>query len=623
MKVLLSLVCVCLFFNLSANEPSFTYFKVNLNNKNQGSGHFDKIEEALTEDFEKICQEKFESKVAEILNWDYLFELGAKNQIGFDFSVSLGFIKVKVERELYPDLSSTGGWIVEDTIGVKINGAELLTELAQDNTVTIPEDNIGLFANLYYRRVYKYQHRAATYKQALLSNYRYITHSYKKFINSNYTSLLPGELISKADSIGTAIAGKLSYESPYFIEIINKASIAFTHLNEVIIQKPTNRLNTQMFLTYVRSKTKNTNAEISVGNDFINLVYLTLINLEYSHINVNETARVFEFDKEAIDAIENQEDLAFEINDLIKYRNISENLIAKYQKSQEEASLIQEKGRWLFLMWGKSGLSEKQYFDLNNFGEDRKYFSRKVNAYTSFSRTPLSMITIGSDKIKYDAFKNRETKVEYATDENKNPILIPVDDSEPTPQMLARASVNVRVKKDSFTSKKYQRLIIQILNNYQKEGLEIVENIESEQLVAPFEVMFNNSVTNSGLDYIINLAGSYSGALAQLCRIKDVDNMSPVEQSCYSSLKKGLVQLYANYDENNGKISPEYIKNILLTLNKYVQGPNDYKILFGDNGIFTSGFFKSKTKEGPAFQIYLNDEGIEPVSLIEPYLYKY
>jgi len=135
--------------------------------------------------------------------------------------------------------------------------------------------------------------------------------------------------------------------------------------------------------------------------------------------------------------------------------------------------------------------------------------------------------------------------------------------------------------------------------------------------------MFNNSVTNAGLDYIINLAKSYSGALAQLCRIKDIDNMEPVERSCYSAIKKGLDQLYANYDENDGKISPEYIRNILITLNKYVQGPSDYKILFGDNGIFTSGFFKSKTKEGPPFLIYLNDDGIEPVSLIEPYLYKY
>src|SRR3989339_1981265 len=167
MKLLLSLVCVCLFFNLSASEPSFTYFQVNLNNKDQKNGHFDKIEEALTENFEKICQEKIESKVAEILSWDYLFELGAKNQIGFDFSISIGFIKIKVERELYPDLSSTGGWIVEDTIGIKINGAELLTDLAHNGTVTIPEDNIGLFGKLYYRRIYKYQHRAATYKQAL------------------------------------------------------------------------------------------------------------------------------------------------------------------------------------------------------------------------------------------------------------------------------------------------------------------------------------------------------------------------------------------------------------------------------------------------------------------------
>ena len=625
MKVLFSLICVCLSFNLAASEPSFKYFKVNLNNQNQRSGHFDKIEEALTDDFEKICQEKFESKVAEILSWDYLFELGAKNQIGFDFSISLGFIKVKVERELYPDLSATGGWIVEDTIGVKINGAELITELAQEGTVTnIDEDNIGLFANLYYRRVYKYQHRAATYKQALLSNYRYITHSYKKFINANYTSILPGELISKADSIGTGLSANFTYESPYFIEIINKASIAFTHLNDVIIQKPTNNnIDTQMYLTYVRSKTKNTSADISVGNDFINLVYLTLINLNYSHISVNETARVFEFDQEAIDAIDNHENLVFEVNDLIKFKGASENLITNYQKSEEEASLIQEKGRWLFLMWGKSGLSEAQYFDLNNIGEDQKYFTRKVNASTSFSRTPLSMINFGSNKIKFDAFKNQETKVEFATDEKKNPILIPIDESDPTPQILARASINVKVKKNSFTSNKYQRLIIQILNNYQKEGLEIVSNIESGQLIAPFEVMFNNSVTNTGLDYIINLAGNYSSELAQICRIADLDNMEPVARSCYSALKKVLDKLYANYDQNNGKISPEYVRDVLITLNKYVQGPNDYKILFGDNGIFTSGFFKSKTKEGPPFQIYLNDEGIEPISLIEPYLYKY
>jgi len=623
MKVLFSLICVCLFFNLSASELSFTHFKVNLNNKNQDNEHFDKIEGSLTEEFEKLCQEKFESKVSEILSWDYLFELGAKNEIGFDFSISMGFIKVKVERELYPDLSPAGGWIVNDSIDVKINAAEYLNDLVNEKIVTIDEEDIGLFANLYYKRVYKYQHRAPTYKQALLSNYKYITHSYRQFINSNYTSILPGELISKADSIGTGLSGKFTYESPYFINIINKASIAFTRLNEIIIQKPAENINPQMFLTYVRSKTKTTAVDTSVGNDFINLVYLTLINLNYSHTNVNETARVFELDKDAIDAIDNQEDLVSEINDLIKFKGASENLITNYQKSQEEASLIQDKGRWLFLMWGKSGLSETQYFDLNNLGNERKFFTRKVKASTSFSRTPISMITFGSNKIKYDAFKNQEIKIEYATDENKNPILIPVNDSDLTPQMLARASVNVKVKKDSSTSKRFQKLIIQILNNYQKEGLEIVENIESKQLIAPFEVMFSNSVTNAGLDYIINLGKRYSGALAQICRIEDLDDMEPIERSCYSSLKKELDQLLANYDQNNGKISPEYVRDVLITLNKYVQGPNDYKILFGDNGIFTSGFFKSKTKEGPSFQIYLNDEGIEPISLIEPYLYKY
>jgi len=623
MKVFLSLVCLCLIFNISASEPSFTYFKVDLSNKDQDSEHFDKIQASLNENFEKICQEKFDAKVSEILSWDYLFELGAKNQIGFDFSVSIDFLKVKVERELYPDLSPAGGWIVDDTIEVKINGSEYLNKLANEKIVTIDEDDIGLFANIYYKRIYKYQHRAPTYKQALLSNYRYITHSYKKFINSNYTSILPGELISKADLIGIGLSAKFTYESPYFIEIINKASIGFKNLNEIIIQKPIENINPQMFLTYIRSKTKTTTAEMSVGNDFINLVYLTLINLEYTHTSVKETARVFEFGQKEIDAINNQEDLVFEVNDLIKFKGVSENLITNYQKSEEEASLIQEKGRWLFLMWGKHGLSETQYFDLNNVGNERKFFTRKVKSSTSFSRTPISMITFGSDKIKYDAFKNQELKIEYETDENKNPVLIPVDGSDFSSELLARASMNVKVKKDSSTSKKYQRLIIQILNNYQKEGLEIVDNIESGNLIAPFEVMFNNSITSAGLDYIINLSSSYSGELAQLCRIEDIDDMEPIERSCYSALKKELDQLYANYHENNGKISPEFVRGILQTLNKYVQGPNDYKILFGDNGIFTSGFFKSKTKEGPPFQIYLNDEGFEPISIIEPYLYKY
>lgn len=617
-RSLIGILVLTLTFNAGAKGPQFENFKLTSQFKVNHHPSPNKLPPVIDELWQRVKSQGYKavnSALKRILNYRDRYPLGQYNfpeaswNTGIDGKVEVAFI-----RRLEPMLH-TKAWRVMDRVILGIGAEAYLRNLRDEGSIEISDSQLSLFAGIFFKREYSFEHTAATYLEGLKQKIDHLLLSFKKFNGLNFLDLKEDEMISKDDYLSAEIGMSVNSPSIYWMSVRGNATVYFSKLNSLSYH---NQYDPQsghhsLKMAYQKMKVKGTRAQIGLQIDFYKLLKLSLLGTEYSASITKSRISTYQFDPEQIERIRQDELLATafkKVNQGKDPEKLAE--LAGYKSSVEDSIRLQENLSAYALMWGKIWGNMTEGIIFQNYGQNR-FLYRHQQERVAFDRGILDTI-FRSDNLS--TYKSRE--IENMLFEYESPI---EESGFENIKLAMPALVSFRLSKE-FAAKRDRsrdrKKVTELMSTFTNIDRGVIDGIGSGKIKAPFFLDLHAQVSKKGIYHLFQFtpfqlnriyghicAGDWiqgtPGKRVRKCIQKLTRLFRPVREAYFFENKLALNPLKAFFSVISQKIKSFYI----------------LKELFGSDHVQLYGTFRGKTEENMSFRTYVKQGPYQGLGVVK------
>jgi len=580
----------------------------------------DRVFNRLKDIYKKVGEEQ----ANEILNSGY--DLGVLNNPSFFWQLPFGEIKISVRRQVDPDVLHETRYIVTDELIISIDAQKLLTNLKNEDIVEIPDDFLGLYAGIEFRRVYRFSHFAPNFVEGLTNNFEYLFFPFLYFQTQKFNELDEYQYLERTDQLTAEVGGALNYQVPVYSGISLSAQAAFMYgfenLTKVSLQmvgkddEKIDGIQAKVNVSYEKEKKASTALSTQLQVEFLKLLKLTLLQYEYDHSDTSSQKINLSFRNEDLQGEKNQPVL-HELDKVFLGASFNDSFFTPY-KVKEETRIKQNLGsKYTILFW--KGTNEKETERVQTVQDGHlKTFYKHTFAKTLCSQTFWQMIlpklfvqifNVGAIN-QYKELDQRIYHLEYQSEVDllNNNGMLEFRDEE---KIFASFSLQYFAK--TFKSATHRKTkMTSLLRSYAYVDSRINSWIDDNELVPPMDLNLKTTITQTGIqNFNAKTEDQVLKDILWICnnesklKSKTIFSSSQIKDAL-QICEKNLENAYLNYHEKVLESDDQGLpivdfKQLLEQFAKYLSSKSDIEKVFGKENVFIYGKFTSMTKDGKSF----------------------
>ncbi len=620
-------------FSLSASEN-----KGLETSDGQISPIYGKIMELIGGNYQALGEQQAEG----IMAFNRQFNLGEQNFSGFTWQKPMGKFAIYANRVIRP-YQFTTTWIVDDIFTIYIDASSFLKSMKDEDLIDISEQNMALFAGLSFKREFRYSHLAASYNEALFSDFSKLFLSFNMFSIKPLLNLAPYEIVSKEDSLSASVGGLISSPPIYGFSGAAGVLVTYNHVGRTVVQKlgPEDNAAAGEFLRLSSTKKNalSVGATAQLQLDFLKLVKLTLFSYDFEYeFEKTQTVNLsfYEKDKEKLNA-ETEERAEFKrLISTFSTQDIKAlkgNIVSLDQREQENID-----SKFGFLLFGALKKKETEQVKIVKDGETKVFFRthyENLKTVQNFFSRLLNTVVYALVKFplgtKLDASKSRQVDIEYEALDNQQKEDIFIESEE-------KLSVTLQKRYEArdttgFFKQNYKKHTIELMQNYTSLKADFVSMVRKDELQGPIAIHTTVRIETQGLRYFnqtdVNNVFLHIALICQSkrptqwqkadSREKFMKRLQVGPELCVKDLGEDYLAYKADYEKYN-EINMKKFRNFLIGLHKKTDRINDLYHFFGEKNLFFNGYFSAKTKSGNNFNTFFQDGVYRGLGLIDNYV---
>lgn len=638
-RIFITLIFAQFLFASLASARDFKYIKFKAKGHSSLTNSFTQQQAIVSEhdDLMERIQNYFSENYQDfgddqVRSWNEVndsFDLGQENFSGFSWQKPIGNIGVKADRQLSPDISGSGKWIVQDTFKFHINAATYLSQLNDDNVLDMSESEIAAFAGINFIRTFVMYHYASSFKDGLTSDFRYLFMPYTFFSKDKILSLKSGEVLKRQDEWTIAAGGFISaipangvdLSAGIFFEKNKSTSTAIQHFPD-----QDNFLN----ITHsIKSKTSS-EVQLDLQLDFYQLLNIRLFQYKLEFEKEEETEVALKFDQEDKNLLNQHNATTKELERIIENKPTKIQYLEPYVTSLDlstaqsfasertiflKADLKKSKTEQIKVI--KDGISQifyKTYYESISFIEN--FWSRLFNGII-FRLFEIDTLVSNA------SYLSKKVNMEYkaSLEQSHNPKKRTVQESE---DFIFDLNFSFTAQKTHrYIDKYYKDQAISFVDQFTSLKPDFKTMLRQEELRGPLNIQTQLKLDFTNINFLNKL---------KLEKVASLTNESCVEQtkiimkrvpnrkipkrvrvSAQKDCSEELMKYYSSYR----KVYDDLARHELSLLNKFILkltkvSPrlSDLKNYFGED-VFLKGSFKSATKYNTEFMTYFTDGSLK------------
>ncbi|MES2527348.1 MAG: hypothetical protein V4598_09680 [Bdellovibrionota bacterium] len=551
------------------------------------------------------------------------FNLGTSTFAGFSWQKPVGTVQIYADRQVTPNAFSEDEndvWLVSDTFTIEIEATTFLEKLKEAGVVDAGTD-IGAFAGLTFKRVYRYDQYAKNYNEGLMVDFSKLFLPFLVFNAQGVDKMGDKEVIKRQD-LWTAKAGGL-ITTPPFYGLSFSAGVLAEHAFEAETSMQAFK-NTdpsaQALVMNVWSKSSTiVGATTTLQLDFFRLLQITLLRFDLNYEYAKGKNYVLSMNKNDITHVRANPDELGEWKGILRGRREVKHLEPFIVRLDEVTTEAIETHGSVFL-WGKISKNKteqkriikdaKVYTFYKNYASNVRYVQNLLSRFLSAIIYKLLKLPMGTKNVAIYS-KNVILQYEDSHPQSTNQDIIRVKNEEKFSFSIVQSYEAHGITKSS--EKKYKADVLWFVDEFTTLPKEWLTRIKNGEVKGPVRVESDVKVEKAGFLYFVALpANNVFGSIVGVCKSKKLkvwtdevsrakllkESPSAEEEKCVKKVGLNYLAFREDYAANFKAPSLRKFKDFLTQYYKTTENITALNNLFGLENTFISGRLSGKFSDG-------------------------
>lgn len=551
------------------------------------------------------------------------FNLGTSTFAGFSWQKPIGTVQVYADRQVTPNAfteDENDVWLVTDTFTIEIEATTFLEKLKEAGVVDAGMD-IGAFAGLTFKRVYRYDHYAKDYQTGLSVDFAKLFLPFLIF-NAQGVALMGDKEIIKRQDLWTAKAGGLITTPPMYGLSFSAGALAehaFEAETSMQAFKNTDP-SAQAMVMNVWSKTSTiVGATASLQLDFFKLIQITLLRFDLNYEYASGKNYVLSMNTNDLTHVKNNPDEFNEWKGILRGRREVKHLepfIVRLDEVTTEA--IETYGS--VLLWGKITKNKteqkriikdaKVFTFYKNYASNVRFVQNLLSRFITAIIYKLLKLPMGTKNVAIYS-KNVILQYEDSHPQSTNQEVIRVASEEKFSFSIAQSYEAYGISK--WHEKKYKEDVLWFVDEFTTLPKDWLTKIKNGDVKGPVRVESDLKVEKAGFLYFVALSpDNVFGSIVNVCKSKLVKEWTAEasrakllkntpntdEDKCVRKVGLNYLSFREDYAANFKAPSLRKFKDFLTQYYKTTENITALNNLFGMENTFISGRLSGKFSDG-------------------------
>ncbi len=551
------------------------------------------------------------------------FNLGTSTFAGFSWQKPVGTVQIYADRQVTPNAFSEDEndvWLVSDTFTIEIEATTFLETLKDAGVVDAGTD-IGAFAGLTFKRVYRYDQYAKNYNEGLMVDFSKLFLPFLVFNAQGVDKMGDKEVIKRQD-LWTAKAGGL-ITTPPFYGLSFSAGVLAEHAFEAETSMQAFK-NTdpsaQALVMNVWSKSSTiVGATTTLQLDFFRLLQITLLRFDLNYEYAKGKNYVLSMNKNDLNHVRSNAEEMGEWKGILRGRREVKHLEPFVVRLDEVTTEAIETHGSVFL-WGKISKNKteqkriikdaKVYTFYKNYASNVRYVQNLLSRFLSAIIYKLLKLPMGTKNVAIYS-KNVILQYEDSHPQSTNQEILRVKNEEKFSFSIVQSYEAHGISK--WNEKKYKEDVLWFVDEFTTLPKEWLTRIKNGEVKGPVRVESDVKIEKAGFLYFVALpVDSVFGSVVGVCKSKKLkewtnevsrakllkESPSAEEEKCVKKVGLNYLAFREDYAANFKAPSLRKFKDFLTQYYKTTESITALNNLFGLENTFISGRLSGKFSDG-------------------------
>ncbi len=579
--------------------------------------------EQIRDQMEASHQQIGLAEVSELDRINRQFNLGTSTFAGFSWQKPVGSVQIYADRQVTPNAfteDENDVWLVTDTFTIEIEATTFLEKLKEAGVVDAGTD-IGAFAGLTFKRVYRYDHYAKDYMTGLSVDFSKLFLPFLIFNAQGVEKMGDKEIIKRQD-LWTAKAGGLITTPPLY-GLSFSAGVLAEHAFEAetsmqALQNPDPSAQAMIMNVWSKSSTI-AGATATLQLDFFKLLQITLLRYDLSYEYAKGKNYVLSMNKNDMNHVKNNADELAEWKGILRGRRDVKHLEPYVVRLDEVTSeAIETHGS--VLLWGKISKNKieqkrvikdgKVHTFYKSYASNVRYVQNLLSRFINAIIYKLLKLPMGTKNVAIYS-KNVILQYEDSHPQSTNQDILRVQNEEKFSFSIVQSYEAHGISK--AYEKKYKEDVMWFVDQFTTLPKDWPERIKRGEIKGPVRVESDLKVEKAGFLYFAALsADSVFGSIVNVCKSQKLaewtaettrgkllkETPKTNAEKCVKKVGLNYLAFREDYAANFKAPSLRKFKDFLTQYYKTTENITALNNLFGLENTFISGRLSGKFSDG-------------------------
>lgn len=551
------------------------------------------------------------------------FNLGTSTFSGFSWQKPIGSVQIYADRQVTPNAfteDENDVWLVTDTFTIEIEATTFLERLQEAGVVAAGTD-IGAFAGMTFKRVYRYDHYAKNYSEGLLVDFSKLFLPFLVFNAQGVERLADKEIIKRQD-LWTAKAGGLITTPPMYGLSFSAGALAeHAYEAETSMQAFKNTdPSAQKLVMNIWSKTSTVaGASMTMQMDFFSLIQMTLLRFDLSYEYGKGKNYVLSMNNNDVNHVRNDPQEFAEWKGILRgHREVKQ--LEPYVVRLDEVTTEAIETHGSVLLWGKIAKNKteqkrvikdgKVHTFYKNYASNVRYVQNLLSRFLTAIIYKLLKLPMGTKNVAIYS-KNVILQYEDSHPQSTNQEILRVQNEEKFSFSIAQSYEAHGISKGH--EKKYKADVIWFVDQFTTLPKDWLARIKNGEVKGPVRVESDLKVEKAGFLHFVALPVNHVfGSIVGVCKSKKLKEWTADESrakllketpkndqdKCVRKVGLNYLAFKEDYSQNFKAPSLRKFKDFLTQYYKTTENLTALNNLFGLENTFLSGRLSGKFSDG-------------------------
>ncbi len=551
------------------------------------------------------------------------FNLGTSTFAGFSWQKPIGTVQVYADRQVTPNAFTEDEndiWLVTDTFTIEIEATTFLEKLKEAGVVDAGLD-IGAFAGLTFKRVYRYDHYAKDYQTGLSVDFAKLFLPFLIFNAQGVAQMGDKEIIKRQD-LWTAKAGGLITTPPMYGLSFSAGALAehaFEAETSMQAFKNTDPSAQAMVMNVWSKSSTIVGATASLQLDFFKLIQFTLLRFDLNYEYASGKNYVLSMNSNDLTHVRNNADEFAEWKGILRGRREVKHLEPFIVRLDEvTTAAIETYGS--VLLWGKITKNKteqkriikdaKVFTFYKNYATNVRFVQNLLSRFLTAIIYKLLKLPMGTKNVAIYS-KNVTLQYEDSHPQSTNQDIIRVASEEKFSFSISQSYEAFGISK--WHEKQYKSDVLWFVDEFTTLPKDWLTRIKNGDVKGPVRVESDLKVEKAGFLYFVALSpDSVFGSIVGVCKSKLLKEWSAEatrakllkstpdsdEDKCVKKVGLNYLSFREDYAANFKAPSLRKFKDFLTQYYKTTENITALNNLFGMENTFISGRLSGKFADG-------------------------